>query len=88
MKTMPDDVTFQEKIVFKSKSVFNSLDARVNVFFGCIISRNFYRSINIKTNLFHMKVVDKFETKNSDCHEGSVNITYVFEKFLEYLLDT
>ena len=34
MKTTPDEVTFQEKIVFKSKSVFNSLDARVNVFLG------------------------------------------------------
>ena len=31
-----------------------------------------------------MKVVDKFETKYSD----SNGITYVFEKFLEYLLDT
>ena len=34
MKTMPDQVTFQEKIVFKSKSVFSSLEATVNVFLG------------------------------------------------------
>ena len=34
MKTIPDEVTFQEKIVFKSESVFNSLDARFNVFLG------------------------------------------------------
>ena len=34
MKTTPNEVTFQEKIVFKSKSVFNSLEATVNVFLG------------------------------------------------------
>ena len=33
MKTMPNEVTYQEK-VFKSKSVFNYLKATINVFLG------------------------------------------------------
>ena len=31
---MPDEVTYQEKVVFKAKSVFNSLEATVNVILG------------------------------------------------------
>ena len=38
---------------------FLSKQESCNVVLGCIISRNFNRSINIKANLFHLKVVDK-----------------------------
>ena len=81
---------FTRKKLCLSQSQFSILSKHESMFFECIISRNFYRSINIKTNLFefHMKVVDIFETKNSNCNEGKVNMTYVSEKFLEYLLDT